>query len=261
MHKETRSAAGIADRPNLKSHALALLLLGGAVTVQAAEVPNTFSAGAPARAAEVNANFTALTDTLTTVEGEVDALRSSVTVLEADTGALGSDKVSKDGDVMTGTLTVPQLDYSTPKTHYYALSGDEFKSMNSAAEARHGGRGGTWVTSAGYTGAVTAALNLPDGAVIRAFTVHMLDESPTQDLTTYFVLQQFAGAYVQIAAPVSTTGQSTETQVVGRELEYTVENLGGALRINVAPASGSWPGDASMVIRGVVVEYELASAL
>ena len=64
----------------------ALLFTGLALTAfaaYAASVPNIFSAGDPARAADVNANFTALANAVTTLEAKIAALEAANSPLTA----------------------------------------------------------------------------------------------------------------------------------------------------------------------------------
>ncbi|AXQ28139.1 hypothetical protein D0B54_05380 [Solimonas sp. K1W22B-7] len=67
---------------------IAAVLLLGAGSAHAASVPNTFTAGAPAKASEVNANFAALVTAVTALEAKVATLETKVTALEAANGPL-----------------------------------------------------------------------------------------------------------------------------------------------------------------------------
>lgn len=67
---------------------IAAVLLFGVGSAYAASVPNTFTAGAPARASEVNANFAALVTAVNALEAKVATLETKVTALEAANGPL-----------------------------------------------------------------------------------------------------------------------------------------------------------------------------
>lgn len=56
---------------------IAAVLLFATGVAHAASVPNTFTAGSPARASEVNANFAALVTAVTTLENKVAALEAA----------------------------------------------------------------------------------------------------------------------------------------------------------------------------------------
>lgn len=62
-------------------------------TALAASVPNTFTAGSPALASEVNANFAALVSAVTTLETKVSSLESQVVALQSVNTALTADDV------------------------------------------------------------------------------------------------------------------------------------------------------------------------
>ena len=67
---------------------IAAVLLFATGVAHAASVPNTFTAGSPARASEVNANFAALVTAVTALEGKVTTLENKVAALEAANGPL-----------------------------------------------------------------------------------------------------------------------------------------------------------------------------
>ncbi len=71
------------------------MLLGAALlvpaTLLAVTMPHTFQPGTAVRASEVNANFTAITNAVTTLEGNVGAIQTNATAiagLQRDLGAL-----------------------------------------------------------------------------------------------------------------------------------------------------------------------------
>lgn len=59
------------------------IIFAFSTTVLAATVPNTFTAGSPAKASEVNANFAALVSAVTALEGKVATLETKVAALES----------------------------------------------------------------------------------------------------------------------------------------------------------------------------------
>jgi len=94
--------------PLSKIHAgrvvLALVGLVGLTALAMAEVPHQFQAGETASAEEVNANFSALVDTVSALEARVESLETEVSELEDENADLQaeldalSDEVSAQGD-------------------------------------------------------------------------------------------------------------------------------------------------------------------
>ena len=99
---------------------IAAVLLLGLGTAHAASVPNTFTAGSPARAADVNANFAALVTAVTTLENKVAALEAAngplttadvvgsyhLMGIRTKTGSKASDRRFKSGSAASeGTVT------------------------------------------------------------------------------------------------------------------------------------------------------------
>ncbi|HSW15171.1 MAG TPA: hypothetical protein VLI06_20145 [Solimonas sp.] len=70
-----------------------LLILTVGSSAFAASVPNTFTAGSPAKASEVNANFAALVSAVNALETKVATLQTKVTALESANGPLTMDDV------------------------------------------------------------------------------------------------------------------------------------------------------------------------
>lgn len=87
----------------------------GMAQAAAAQVPHTFSAGSPARAAEVNENFTALTSQIAALSGQLAELRKVGTVYvtrACDSGchvvAVGHDFPNPNGFAPVASLRVPE---------------------------------------------------------------------------------------------------------------------------------------------------------
>ena len=66
----------------MKKIVLITMLAVAGTLAMAVDVPNTFSPGTPIKSAEVNANFTALKNAVTTLEGTVASLTTRIEALE-----------------------------------------------------------------------------------------------------------------------------------------------------------------------------------
>lgn len=234
---------------------LPVLLLGIAASATASDltVPNTFTAGTAAVAAEVNANFTA-------VESAVDDNHGRITTLE---GTMPG-KVDVSGDTMTGVLTVPSIAYSSPRTHYLAISGDAFRPRVNTVDYSCGyGNGGCRINTTTVERLIVNA-NLPHGALITGFTAHLYDNDPGNDLDAYIFQQFFSTGYTQIGNTVTSTSASTTTQALTAIVSPArqVNNNTSSIVIFVGPASGStWTaGSSNLLIRGVTITYTISEA-
>jgi len=83
------------------------------VAALAASVPNTFTAGTPAVASQVNANFTALVNAATALETKAAALETKVTALETKVAALESVNTALTAADVVGTYKLLSLESET----------------------------------------------------------------------------------------------------------------------------------------------------
>lgn len=83
------------------------------VAALAASVPNTFTAGTPAVASQVNANFTALVNAATALETKAAALESKVTALETKVAALENVNSAITADDVAGSYKMVTLESAT----------------------------------------------------------------------------------------------------------------------------------------------------
>jgi hypothetical protein len=162
-------------------------------------LPNTFQAGTPAKASEVNANFTA-------IENAVDDNDARVTALES--GQL--DKVDKSGDTMTGKLTVPEIAYSTPKTRRALLAMDDFACMD-PANCYAMNDAGQWISStANQTLTLSARLHMPDGAQLVDVWCSFNDNSTSDASFNVRVRRLRTGVgFLVLTSNISTVGASS----------------------------------------------------
>lgn len=141
------------------------VLLTGPAWAGSVTIPNTFTSGTKAMAADVNANFSA-------VKTAVDDNATSI-----------AGKVNKAGDTMTGDLTAPDFKYDSSQTRYYVLGINDFVPFNATYTYSRNDSG----LNPSSAGAVYffAPIHLPDGATITSVDVYTSDNSTTSYLSWY----------------------------------------------------------------------------
>jgi hypothetical protein len=135
------------------------------VAALAASVPNTFTAGTPAVASQVNANFTALVNAATALETKAAALETKVTALEAKVAALESIDSAVTADDLVGSYKMVTLESTTGgKTADRLFASSSGSTTASITFTKTSETGGTFTYSAtnrttGYVGQATGCDN------------------------------------------------------------------------------------------------------
>lgn len=171
------------------------------VAIGQTQVPHTFQAGQPARAAEVNANF--------------DELETAV-----DNNAAG---IASNSSITSSNITEIQINATNIATNTSAIAahmaGNHYLSV--PAEAFHSARynsgyynsfGGGGVTT-GDNGVVIAPLNFPDGVVLDEFTLYFEDSTAVvgEDLSVGLEFREHGGNVAFIRGQITTTGSPGDT--------------------------------------------------
>ncbi len=163
-----------------------------------------------------------------------------------------------------GYIEADSLQYNTPRTHYFNISGDNFRPR--AIEP------GTSFFSAGATAGsyflaantadddLLAPLNLPDGATITGLEAHFSDTS-SLNLAASILKHGTNGSYI-----TTSLGQvdSSGLNGVGSRsavINDLVNNRTTFYEIYVRPTSGKWETvNSALRIIGVVITYTLSEA-
>jgi len=161
------------------------------------------------------------------------------------------------------TLLVDAVTYSSPRTHYYSVSGDVFHPRRGLVDfvCDGGDFGGGYIKSSQPDKVLITGVNLPDGAVITAFDVQF-DDTAAEDLKVYLMGHSHIGDTIYstvTSAGVSGFGWGSETG-----LSYTVNNstTGRGYKIVVLPDAGAdWPdAGGTLKIMRAHITYELNEA-
>ncbi|HIC89333.1 MAG TPA: hypothetical protein EYP04_08005, partial [Anaerolineae bacterium] len=136
----------------------------------------------------------------------------------------GSDSryVNVTGDTMSGSLTVPRVAYTTPRTHYFIVGSEGFLPGSNVDYYNTYGTGGAYIVSG--SGALVAPVHLPQGAVVTRFKVFFYDDS-SSDMTVYLNRQSMLAGSYTIMAQVSSSGISGYGSRTDTTIAYaTVDN-------------------------------------
>jgi hypothetical protein len=162
--------------------------------------------------------------------------------------------VNAAGDTMSGVLTVPEINYSSPRTHYFKIGGEGFQPATNVDYTNSMGMGGAFIVS-GY-GPMVAPVHLPQGAVVTALQVFFYDNSAS-DLSVTLKRLYMAGAYSDLASVTSTglTGyaNSTDTTISLATIDNTL------YAYHIYAYCSSWDSS-NLRIMGALITYTISEA-
>ena len=221
-----------------------LILLTGLTMASASlatdlDIPHKFTAGTPAIANEVNANFEA---TKTAINNKQDQLSSADCSVGKVVQSIAAD----------GSTTC--VDLTTPKTRYLALPGEAFVSATGQSINTSSDSGGAYHANINSSDTLVAAIHLPDGAVITEFAVWMEDAAPGQ-LDVSLNRRSLSNTGINSIANLSSVGvySAGVRTYLSSPLSETVDNATSAYLVRAV--SSTWPGNAALRITGARVTY------
>ena len=161
--------------------------------------------------------------------------------------------VNVTGDAMSGSLTVPAVTYTAPRTHYFVVGGEGFVPGSNVDYVNTYGNGGAYISS-GW-GALVAPVHLPQGAVVTEFKV-FFDDTSASDMSVLLYLQGMAGGYA-LMAEVASSGASgyysqTDTTISSATIDNTIYSY------LIDAYSTAW--DSNLRIKGALVTYTISEA-
>jgi len=160
-----------------------------------------------------------------------------------------------------GNIKGNKVSYSSARTHYYAISGDEFapRTNDGSTYKRALGNGGAFMFSGPET-TMTAGVHLPDGAVLTGFTAYFYDNDAVRNLTAKLAKKWFSSGYSFVAevdsSGISGYGNKTDTTM---DSPYIVNNTNGAFQVHVLATGWSNAGS-DLIIMGALVTYTINEA-
>jgi hypothetical protein len=157
------------------------------------------------------------------------------------------------GDTMSGTLNVPRVSYTAPRTQYFMVGSEGFFPADNVDYRNAWGNGGAYISSG--LGRLVAPVHLPEGAVVTEFEV-FFDDTSSSDMTVDLQLQGMTGGYAALAT-VSSTGVSgygsrTDTSIHNA----TIRNRSYSYMVDAY--STSW--SSALKIKGALVTYTISEA-
>jgi hypothetical protein len=165
-----------------------------------------------------------------------------------------SSFVNATGDTMSGVLTVPYINYSSPRTHYFRVGGEGFVPGSNVDYSNTYGMGGAYIVSS--SGAMVAPVHLPQGAVVTSFRVYFYDNS-TSDMTVYLYHIPGTGGYTSLAVVDSTGISGYANKADSTISNATIDNFSYSYIIYAY--SSSWDSS-NLRIMGALITYTINQA-
>jgi hypothetical protein len=170
-------------------------------------------------------------------------------VLEID--SIGNMSITGDLEA-DGPVTAGAYALNSSRTLTYSISGDTFRSGNSAPSTGGDSAGGAYISIPGNAW-MLAPVHLPQGAVITAIRATYLDNA-TGNMDISLESRQITGLLV-VHGVVSSSGTSASvlTNATTTINDPIVDNTSRGYHVRVA--STSWPGNLLLRVFGVRIEY------
>ena len=165
------------------------------------------------------------------------------------------DYLSTSGGSVSGSITAPAFDLSTPRTETASIPDAAFHGRSSLIEKSSTlGQGGAYITALnGQSDGLVAAIQLPDGARLTGLTAHFFDDTNAggENMTARLYRQSATGGFFVTLGDVSTfAGGGLQTR--STSLNHIVNNETNAYSVLVTGAVA-----VDRRIRSVEVDYEV----
>jgi hypothetical protein len=165
--------------------------------------------------------------------------------------------VDENGDLaVAGGVETERVAYSSPRTHYFAVGGEDFVPWGNVDYWNSGGCGGAYVSASGAY-ALVAPLHLPHGASVTRFQVFFYDTS-SSDIHVTLYGQYLTGCGFFPLADLTSSGTAGYYSLTDTTISSpTIDNT--AYTYHVKAYSSAWDGS-NLRIKGAVITYTINEA-
>lgn len=161
---------------------------------------------------------------------------------------------SNGASTFTGSVTAPDLVYTTPVTSYLMLTDADFRSRGGSPVRGVSLGGGGAGLDAGTNDSLVAPVQLPHNATIVSMRLYFVDNTGSSNLQ-FSLLRYFpTGSFVQLATFAS-SGSGPAGQFVDVPVNAVVDNFNGGLVLAANGTGGIW--DQNLLVRGVRFTYTM----
>ena len=169
-------------------------------------------------------------------------------------GSISAMRVTSDNNVhISRDIYAESYQFETPKLNYLSISGDSFYSGSGDDFFASGGSWGAYISNPG-SGWLVAPVNLPHGSTVTRMRVYFDDTSPSNMNVRLRRIAHGATGAGQVAF-VDTTGfAGTSLQVNDNAPTGTLIN-NNLYHYHLRVYSDAWPGNSTLRIKSVVIEY------
>ena len=178
----------------------------------------------------------------------------SLTTLQGD-----ARYVNSSGDAMTGALTVPEVRYTTPRTHYLRIPDVAFRPTENSDNFRLRNRGATFTN--GTNGSLVAPVYLPDGATITNVEFVLLDESASTNVSARLTRKAFDATFPAPSMASGTSNGASGQQIIADNTiaQPVIDNQANNYFIRVSSTNTIWEFE-STTIKSVLITYTIEEA-
>lgn len=175
-------------------------------------------------------------------------------------GLVTSLRVTSDNNVeVANDIQAESYQFETPKLNYISVMGDSFHSASNDPFIASTGNGGAYLTNTG-TGWLVAPIQIPHGATVTKVRFYFNDSHPGADVSISLTRRNNGGAGFFFMTDFNTAGFNG-SYLVGEDSTITGAVIDNSLySYQLRAWCPNWPGDSTLAIQSVVVEYTTTQA-
>ncbi len=165
--------------------------------------------------------------------------------------------LSKSGGTLSGALTAPVYNYSSPKTETITISAHGFTEQGEFKRASEENGAGLYMGSGSISSVVSASISLPDGAIVTAIRFYYFNTTKSKNLSAGFYRTSKASIKTDILAPLmsKTDGGAGYVESTGPILPVTIDNDKYYYWLDVMMSKSS----AALYLRAMEVKYTVTT--